>query len=147
MNAKIEAMEISDLSFILDNLYTDFDDFWSYDVLKQEFDNPNSSYFVAKIDDEVVGFGGIWRAVDDIHITNIVTSKNYRHLGIASKILEKLMEMGKKEKFNSITLEVAESNIPAIHLYNKYQFSSVGRRKHYYHHGEDAIIMTYYYPR
>lgn len=145
MNIKIDAMTIDDLSFILENLYSDFDDFWSYDILKHEFDNPNSSYLVAKLNNEVVGFGGIWRAVDDVHITNIVTSKNFRHLGIASKILEKLMEMGKNENFDSITLEVAQSNEPAIHLYTKYQFSPVGNRKRYYDNGEDAILMTYYY--
>lgn len=138
-------MSIEDLSFILENLYTDFDDFWSYDVLKQEFDNPNSSYIVAKNNTEVVGFGGIWRSVDDVHITNIVTSKNYRHLGIASRILEKLMEMGKQENFDSITLEVAENNEPAIQLYTKYHFVPVGNRKRYYDNGENAILMTYYF--
>ena len=41
-----------------------------------------------------------------------------------------------------ITLEVRESNIPAISLYEKFLFDSIGMRKNYYQdNGENAIIM------
>ena len=47
-----------------------------------------------------------------------------------------------KEKANSITLEVNVNNIPAIKLYEKYNFEKVGLRKRYYYGTDDAIIMT-----
>ena len=41
-----------------------------------------------------------------------------------------------------ITHEVRESNIPAISLYEKFMFSSIGMRKNYYQdNGENALIM------
>ena len=41
-----------------------------------------------------------------------------------------------------ITLEVRASNVPAIKLYEKYGFKSLGVRKGYYQdNGEDALIM------
>ena len=75
MNILIRSMSISDLDQIKNNLETDFDEFWNYNVFKQELENPNSEYFVAILNETIVGFAGIWTAVDDIHITNIVTKK------------------------------------------------------------------------
>jgi hypothetical protein len=46
-------------------------------------------------------------------------------------------------KLAFLTLEVRESNHPAIILYGTRGFRSVGRRRNYYEHPrEDAIIMT-----
>ena len=143
VNAEIFKMELKDLEEIRDNLLTDFDDFWTYSVFKSELLNPNSKYIIAKIDGQIVGFAGIWKAVDDVHITNIVTSKNFRNMGIASKLLTKLIELAKSEEnILSITLEVNSKNIPAKNLYEKFGFNVVGFRKKYYNNIDDAIIMT-----
>ena len=141
---RIDIMNISDLDSISDILLNDFDDFWTYQVLKGELENPNSTYLVIKNSNNVIlGFGGIWKAVDDIHITNIVVKKDLRCKGIGSMLLDKLIELCKKEKdINSITLEVNTKNIPAIKLYEKYGFKNVGIRKKYYNNTYDAVIMT-----
>ncbi len=141
---KIDIMNISDLDSISDILLKEFDDFWTYQVLKGELENPNSTYLVIKNSNNVIlGFGGIWKAVDDIHITNIVVKKDLRCKGIGSMLLDKLIELCKKEKdINSITLEVNTKNIPAIKLYEKYGFKNVGIRKKYYNNTYDAVIMT-----
>lgn len=138
----INKMLISHLEEIKDILSAEFDDFWTYSVFKSELENPNSQYFVAIRNDEIVGFAGIWKAIDDMHITNIVTKISKRHLGIASMLLEKLIEVSKAEKVNSLTLEVNESNTYAIKLYEKYNFKKIGLRKNYYAQNENAIIMT-----
>lgn len=144
MNLQINFMTESNLNSLSQNLILDFDDFWNFNVLKSEFENPSSTYIVAKIGDEIVGFAGIWKSVDDVHITNIVTKKNKRNLGIASQLLEKLIEISKTKKVGSITLEVNENNIPAINLYKKYNFQILGKRKKYYNNADNAIIMTLY---
>ena len=87
MNIEIRPMQTSDLEVLSPILETDFDDFWNYNVFKQELENPNSEYFVALQDEKIVGFAGIWCSVDDIHITNIVTKKTYRNLRNWSKII------------------------------------------------------------
>lgn len=139
---QISSMSISHLDEIKDILSSEFDNFWTYSVFKSELQNPNSQYFVAIQDDEIVGFAGIWKAIDDMHITNIVTRISKRHLGIASMLLEKLINVSKEENVNSLTLEVNENNIYAIRLYEKYNFKKIGLRKNYYAQNENAIIMT-----
>ena len=141
MEILINEMTLSHLLQIKDILLTDFDNFWTYTIFENELKNPNSKYFVALLDNEIVGFAGIWKAVDDIHITNIVTKITKRHMGIASKLLENLINIAKNEKLN-LTLEVKQSNINAIKLYEKYNFQKVGLRKNYYGQNENAIIMT-----
>ena len=142
MNLEIYNMTDYDLSLIKDILIDDFDDFWTYDVLQEELNNPNSEYFVAKLENNILGFAGIWKAVDDVHITDIVVKKSNRQTGIGRKLLEKLIQTAKSQNFNSITLEVNEHNQPAINLYLKYGFKNVGFRKKYYNNKDNAIIMT-----
>ena len=142
-NIKVSRMAISDLNEIKDVLLSDFDDFWSVSILETELINPNSKYIMAKINNKIVGFAGIWKAVDDVHITNIVTAKKFRRQNIGSVLLTNLIQMAKEEKgITSITLEVNSTNIPAQRLYEKFGFKVVGLRKKYYNNTEDAIIMT-----
>lgn len=142
-NVEISIMNISDLELIKDILLTDFDDFWSYNTFKSELLNPNSKYIIAKKNNGIIGFGGIWKSVDDVHITNIVTSKNFRRQNIGSMLLSNLIDLAKAEKdITSITLEVNSVNIPAQKLYEKFGFKVVGIRKKYYNNTDDAIIMT-----
>lgn len=142
-NVEISMMSISDLELIKESLLTDFDDFWNYNTFKSELLNPNSKYIVAKTNNEILGFAGIWKSVDDIHITNIVTAKKYRNKHIGSLMLSELIEMAKNEKdITSLTLEVNSNNIPAQKLYEKFGFNVVGIRKKYYNNIDDAIIYT-----
>lgn len=142
MEISINEMTLHHLLQIKDTLLSDFDNFWTYSVFENELKNPNSQYFVATINDEVVGFAGIWKVLDEIHITNIVTKISRRHQGIASKLLEKLIETSKLEHSSILTLEVNETNTNAIKLYEKYNFKKIGFRKNYYGQNENAIIMT-----
>lgn len=142
MQIKIDNMDIDDLNKIQDILNSEFDDFWNYNVFKSELENENSKYIIARLNDEIVGFAGIWVAIDEAHITNIVTKKSYRNKGIGKLLLENLILLSNSLNLNSITLEVKESNIPAIKLYEKFYFKKLGIRKKYYENTESAIIMT-----
>ena len=142
-NVKISMMNLQDLENIKDILIQDFDDFWTYNIFKIELENPNSKYIVAKIENKIIGFAGIWKARDVAHITNIVTAKTLRNKGIGSTMLKKLIELAKSENnINAITLEVNVNNIPAQKLYEKYGFKNTGLRKNYYNNTDDAIILT-----
>lgn len=141
-NIKISAMTLPDLDSISDILTCEFDDFWNYNLFKSELENKNSMYIVAKSNNQIVGFAGIWFSVDDIHITNIVVKKNCRNQKIGSLMLNNLIELCENRTQKSITLEVNSNNIPAQKLYQKFGFKNVGIRKKYYNNTEDAIIMT-----
>ena len=137
----ISEMNLQDLENIKDCLLTDFDNFWSYNILKQELENGKSKYFVVKQENEIVGFAGILLIIDEVNIMNIVVKKNKRNLGIGSSLLEEIIRYSKIHNATSITLEVNEKNIPAIKLYEKYGFKQVGLRKKYYNNEDNAILM------
>lgn len=140
MNIKITPMDLVDLKNIKNILISDFDDFWNYDILKEEIINENSKYIVAKINDEVVGFAGIKIIIDEADIMNIVTKKTCRNQGIGSLLLENLISICKKLNLNSLFLEVNEENFSAIHLYQKFGFDNIGFRKNYYKN-KNGILM------
>lgn len=75
---------------------------------------------------------------DRIEIEYIIVHPNYRKQGIATKLLNNLIYNNKN--ISNITLEVRNSNIPAIKLYENNGFEKVAIRKNYYG-SEDGILM------
>jgi len=144
-NIQISNMSLDDFYEIAPIYNNKFDDFWNASILKSELDNINSKYIVAKLNNTVVGFAGIWFSVDDAHITNIVVHNDFRHNGIGSLLLEKLISLAKQNNKTSLTLEVSIKNKYAQKLYDKYNFKNLGIRKKYYNGIEDAYIMTLYF--
>ena len=141
---EIFTMTLEDLEKMKDTLYSDFDNFWSYNVLKQELQNQNTTYIIAKENDEVVGFAGISTCLDEATLNNIVVKKSHRNRGIGGELLEALIELCSDLSIRTFTLEVDVSNEPAIHLYEKFGFKNLGIRKKYYNNTRDAFIMTKY---
>ena len=139
---QIQPMVESDIVSISPNFEIDFDKFWNINNLKNDFSNPNSTYIIAKIGDEIVGFAGFLAICDEANIMNIVTKFNKRDIGIGTKLLNTLIDSAKKQGLKSITLEVNTNNYSAIHLYEKFEFKRIGLRKKYYNNTDDAIIMS-----
>ena len=143
MDFKICKMSIEDLKSIKSILYSNFDKFWSYDVLEDELECDNSYVIVAKNSENIiVGFAGLKVILDEANIMNIVVKKDFRHNGIGSILLEDLINYSKNINLKTITLEVNENNLSAIRLYDKFSFDRLGIRKKYYNGESDAIIMS-----
>lgn len=143
MDLEISKMTLDDLNKIKDILTSDFDDFWNYDILKQELECDNSYFVIARNhNDEIVGFAGLKTIFDEADIMNIVTKKCFRGNGIGSRLLENLIFYSKDNNLKVVTLEVNEHNLSAIRLYDKFGFDHIGIRKKYYDGKSDAIIMS-----
>lgn len=142
MNIVIDFMEDKDIDEVLEISSLSFSIPWSKSSYIQELTNPVAKYFVAKIDNKVVGFIGTWMILDESHITNVAVHPNYRKQGIASILLKELLNYCKNQRCVAYTLEVRSGNIAARLLYEKYNFKQDGIRKGYYEDNkEDAIIM------
>ena len=140
---QIKEMSLCDLENIKDILISDFDDFWNYNILKEELESPISKYIIAKTNDgEIIGFAGIKIIVDTADIMNIVVKKSWRNQGVGNLLLSNLISLCKNSNLSSLSLEVNEDNLPAIHLYEKVGFKKIGLRKNYYN-WKDGIIMQY----
>lgn len=143
-NIKCDLMTKEDLEYLCNHL-TQFDEFWTSNLLKSEFENDMTTCIVARITDdskEIVGFASLWEPPFEIHINNIVVRKDMRNNKVGSFLMEKLIEISNEKKKDELTLEVNIKNIPAIKLYEKYNFERVGIRKKYYNNEDDALIMT-----
>ena len=115
---------------------------WSKDAFYSELQNKLAKYFVAKINDKVVGFAGFWSIIDEAHITTIAVSPEFKRRHIGETLLKSILDECYEQKVKYLTLEVRESNIPAISMYEKYGFQSFGVRKGYYQdNNENALIM------
>ena len=140
---QITEMSLSDLENIKEILISDFDDFWNYNILKSELESSNSKYIIAKTNDgEIIGFAGIKIILDNADIMNIVVKKSWRNQGVGNLLLNNLISLCKELNLVSLSLEVNEDNLPAIHLYEKVGFKKIGLRKNYYN-WKDGIIMQY----
>jgi len=142
MNIVIDFMEEKDIDEVLDISSLSFSIPWSKSSYIQELTNPVAKYFVAKIDNKVVGFIGTWMILDESHITNIAVHPNYRKQGIASMLLKELLNHCKSQGCIAYTLEVRSGNKAARSLYEKHNFKLDGIRKGYYEDNkEDAVLM------
>ena len=113
---------------------------WSENSFREESKNSLAKYFVAEDEGEIIGYAGVWCVQDEGQITNIAVLPKCRRCGVASALLERLIS--ESEGLVRLVLEVRESNIGALALYEKYGFKRVGLRKNFYHSPtEDAIIM------
>lgn len=115
---------------------------WPKQAFAKELLNDLAYYQVAVMNNKVVGYMGMWKIIDEGHITNVAVRPEYRDKGIATKLISKMIDVCVSSEINSMTLEVRESNKIAINLYVKFGFYPVGKRPKYYQKPlEDAIIM------
>lgn len=118
---------------------------WSKQSLEEEMNNETSLFLVAKEENEVIGYIGMSIVIDEGYIFNVAVRESYRNKGVATALINELVTYGKKNNFSFITLEVRESNLPAISLYSKFGFIKAGERKNYYSNPkENAILLTKY---
>ena len=117
---------------------------WPDDAYRSEIQtNRLASYVVARADDAVVGFAGLWVMVDEAHVTTFAVDPRWRRRGVGERLLLALFDLAATRHAREATLEVRLSNMPARRLYEKYGFRPVGIRPRYYSdNGEDALIMT-----
>lgn len=120
-----------------------FSDPWSRAQFAEELDNPLARYWIALDDGRVVGYGGLWQVCGDGQITNIAVRPDDCRKGIGRQIIAQMSAYGAQNGLFQLTLEVRESNVPALALYQSCGFERVGRRPGYYaDNKEAAILMT-----
>ena len=105
--------------------------------------HPNRVHLVAERNFTVLGHGGLIFLGDQAHVATLAVAESARRQGVGSAVMAALVDAATEHGFAEITLEVRESNVGAIALYERHGLSVVSRREGYYgDNGEDAIIMT-----
>jgi ribosomal-protein-alanine N-acetyltransferase len=85
----------------------------------------------------------LWLIIDEAHIATIAVHPDYRRRGIGRRLLVHALLEAAREGAQRSFLEVRRANTAAQDLYQRFGFTIVGIRPHYYRdNGEDAILMN-----
>ena len=119
-----------------------FSDPWSEKSIETELSCRLSCWLVAMEGETLVGYVGSQTVMDESDMMNIAVHPDHRRKGIAEALVAGLEEQLRQRGSKALTLEVRDSNAPAIALYEKLGFAQVGLRKNYYRNPkEDARIL------
>jgi [ribosomal protein S18]-alanine N-acetyltransferase len=140
---EIVPMAASDVAAVTRIEKASFSTVWPSDAFHNELNaNKLAHYYVGRIADRVVAYGGIWVILEDSHVTTIAVDPAYRGRRFGEVMLLRLIDEALERGAAWMTLEVRESNTVAQHLYRKYGFTTVTMRRGYYSDdNESALVM------
>ena len=141
---KIRRMTHDDLREVLNIENTCSPAPWSENSFKYEIDNRETILKVAVLHGKIAGYVCLRTILDITHVLNIKVLPEFRRRSIGTLLLGNALKELKilKPDFESVTLEVRESNSSAIELYKKFGFKVTGKRIGYYKQPpENAVIM------
>lgn len=119
-----------------------FSDPWSETSVASELDNPLSLWLIAEEEGTVLGYVGSQTVLDETDMMNIAVRPECRRRGIAAALIGELVNQLRAHGSHVLRLEVRESNVPAIALYESMGFTQLGLRKNYYRNPkENALIL------
>lgn len=114
---------------------------WSAESFKAETEKENGIVIACMENNAVIGLISGYTAIGEADITSVAVSPEHRRKGIADSLLSEFMEI-LPEDTEDVFLEVRESNVPAISLYEKHGFERISVRKNFYTSpNENAVVM------
>ena len=118
---------------------------WTRTMLEGQLPDEMHVFLTAEDAGCILGYVGMMTVLDEGYISNVAVSPEARRRGIGRALINELLQRARARDLSFVTLEVRESNQPAIALYSGFGFTRVGLRKNYYDSPrENAILMTCY---
>jgi len=116
---------------------------WSANLFLSEMtDERTRTYLIARVDREIVGYGGLNCWGDEAHVTTIAVVPVWQRRKIGTRLMFELMRGAADMGARSVSLEVRVSNWGAQRMYGEFGFRPIGVRKNYYQEvNEDALVM------
>jgi ribosomal-protein-alanine N-acetyltransferase len=117
---------------------------WTRAMLEHEVRGSATArvYVLRLPDGGVAAFCTCWLILDELHINTIAVDPTMRRSGLATMLMEYVMQDAARSGARRSTLEVRASNEPARQLYAKLGFVEAGLRPLYYTQPEeDGIIL------
>ena len=109
------------------------------EMLESELDSKVTKFYVATINEEVVGYIGRYELLNEAEVLNFVVDETYQRQGIGQMLFNKVEE--DLPNLEKMTLEVRESNTKAKNFYTKNGFKQISIRKNYYKNNENALVL------
>lgn len=101
------------------------------------------AFYVVQEEDRLIAYVSLLfhEGTRYLRVYSIAVHPDFRGKSLGQRLMEQTARVACEYKAEKITLEVKESNTPAIGLYMKNGFIPTGIKPHYYHDGSDAIYM------
>lgn len=115
---------------------------WSENSIRAQLESGFAITYLCKVDGIAAGYITLTKALDEGQIDVLAVLPKYRRQGVAERLFKAVFEYSENNGIDFLTLEVRESNHPALSLYKKMGFKCVGLRKKYYDGSENAVLMT-----
>jgi ribosomal-protein-alanine N-acetyltransferase len=92
----------------------------------------------------VMGMALVRVAADEAEILSIAIDREWRGCGLATRLLDRALDLAARRGARRMLLEVESGNAPALALYRRAGFREVGRRRGYYaaEGGGDALVLA-----
>jgi len=144
---RTRRMTLVDLPGVMEIEKEAFTNPWSLEMVKKELTQEWSTVLLLEESTpwgwELRAFAIFWIVADEVHVLNVATHVASRQKGYGRKIMDEVIAIGRGRKCTIATLEVRRGNVPAITLYSRLGFRTVGMRPRYYaDNQEDAVIMN-----
>lgn len=118
------------------------DDAWSQALVREGVTGglPTVHHLVARVDG-VVGYAVASAAGDVVELQRIGVDPKQRRNGLATLLLDGVLDLARAEGAERVLLEVREDNVGALAFYAARGFTEVTRRQRYYRDGTAAVVL------
>lgn len=142
MTVVIEPMRWWDVADVADLERAVFPrDPWTVEQFWQELALDTRAYWIARTDDVIVGYAGIFALSPDSDLQTIAVGSTAQGTGVGTALLERAVVEARDRGSTQMMLEVRADNDRAFGLYRRHGFERIGLRPRYYSDGGDALIM------
>ncbi|NPA24243.1 MAG: ribosomal protein S18-alanine N-acetyltransferase [Deltaproteobacteria bacterium] len=116
---------------------------WSRESLAGELENPSSIFLLLETipTRQPVAYACARIIPPEAELLRIAVTPRLRRQHLGFLLLEHLVTLLRRQKIESLHLEVSENNLPARKLYSRLDFTRTGRRPGYYDQGRTAALL------
>lgn len=141
---QIREMQVKDADAVAVIEQQIFSQPWSRQGFLDAVNLANTVFLVAEENNRIVGYIGMYVAMDEGEITNVAVAPVERCHGIGGMLIAELLKIAENKGIARIVLEVRVSNDSAIRLYEHNGFVQCGVRRGFYEFPkEDAYVMVH----
>jgi ribosomal-protein-alanine N-acetyltransferase len=123
-------------------------DAWTEPLIREGLEGrlPTIRYLAARVGDELAGYAVVSLVADVAELQRIAVAPEHRRTGVASALIEALLDLAAETEVDRVLLEVREDNEAALGCYAQSGFEEIDRRPRYYRDGAAAVVMLLLLP-
>lgn len=135
-------MQIEDLHEVYYIEQSVFSYHWNYNNFLSSVAQKDDGWVLRNREGKLIGYFILMEIIDEMHLLKIAVDEHFHGQGYGRRLMDKAVDIAKVAGMDSVLLEVRPSNEPAVELYKKTGFATIGVRKGYYvDTKEDALVM------